>query len=358
MNSNVSANRQRRFPAEWEPQEAILISFPDSSMDWNYMLPEIQECYGKIIKELTEAQCKVIVLAQDIDYVQKILAAPDSPYLSFIETPLNDTWVRDYGPITVVERSLKNGNFRLAALDFGFNGWGLKFAADKDNLVTKNLEERDELFSIKYHNCRDFILEGGSVESDGEGTVMTTRSCLCSPNRNGGLSKKEVYEKLNKFLGVEHILWLDYGALEGDDTDSHIDTLARLCPDDTIIYTGCDDIEDVHYQELSEMKQQLLKFRRKSGDPYNLIELPLPDPIYDPEDSHRLPATYCNYLITNDIVFVPSYNQPQKDELARKLVKIAFPSRKVKSINCSALIRQHGSLHCATMQIPSKEVLK
>ena len=345
------------MPAEWEPQQAILLSLPDASMDWSYMLHDILECYRNIVKQLLERGCNVCVLARDSTKAQELLGDPKPSRLRIIESELNDTWIRDYGPITIEELSLKSGKRRLTALDFGFNGWGLKFAADKDNLSTLHLHERDNLFFLHYRNCREFVLEGGSIESDGEGTILTTRRCLCSPNRNGGLDKKEVNERLGKYLGVQHILWLDYGALEGDDTDSHIDTLARLCPDNTIIYTGCSDPMDPHYAQLEAMRQQLLNFRTITGERYNLIELPLPDAVYDEEDGHRLPATYCNYLVTDSTVFVPSYNQPAKDELARKVVRIAYPGREVVSIDCLPLIRQHGSLHCATMQIPSELIL-
>ncbi len=357
MISELHDRRKRRLPAEWEPQQAVILSLPDETMDWNYMLLEILNCYQGIVSALLKAGCKVVMLTQNKSEASRLFELYEGKDLSFVEVPLNDTWVRDYGCITVVEESRRSGKKRLAALDFGFNGWGLKFASDKDNLVTLRMSESGELFSLSYHNHRGYILEGGSIESDGEGTVLTTSRCLCSPNRNGGLSKSEVNEWLRSLLGAEHVLWLDYGALSGDDTDSHIDTLARLCPGDTIVYTGCSDTDDEHFQELGAMKEQLLRFRTKTGERFNLIELPLPDAIYDEEDGHRLPATYCNYLVTDKVVLVPSYRQPQKDELARKLIKVAYPDREAVSVDCSALIRQHGSLHCATMQIPAESCI-
>lgn len=357
MISEWSGRRQRRLPAEWEAQQAVVVSMPDESMDWSYMLPQIHDCYKGMVEAMVAAGCNVVVLAQSVSKALEVLGAIDQRNIRYVELPLNDTWVRDYGPLTVTELSRRSGKLRLAALDCGFNGWGLKFASDKDNLATLRMHEADKLFSLKYHNCRGYEIEGGSIESDGKGTILTTTRCLCSPNRNGGLDKKAVAEHLQALFGAEHILWLDHGALEGDDTDSHIDTLARLCPEDTILYTGCQDTDDIHYVELAAMKEQLLRFRTASGEQFNLIELPLPDAVYDEDDGHRLPATYCNYLVTDRAVFVPSYNQPRKDELARKLVKVAYPDREVRSVDCSALIRQHGSLHCATMQIPSASVL-
>lgn len=350
-------SRQRRLPAEWEHQQAILVSLPDDTMDWAYMLDEVSECYHGIVSALVESGSNVVVLTQSAEAAARLFADISQEKIRYVEMPLNDTWVRDYGALVVTELSHRTGKRRLAALDCGFNGWGLKFASCHDNLATFRLHEAGKLYDIHYHNCRAFTIEGGSIESDGCGTILTTSRCLCSPNRNGGLTKEEAGEYLSSMFGADHILWLDYGALEGDDTDSHIDTLARICPGDTIVYCGCSDFEDSQYEELQAMKRQLQLFRTASGEPYNLIELPLPDAIYDKDNGERLPATYCNYLVTNDAVLVPSYSQPQKDELARRLLNVVFPDRKVVSVDCNALIRQHGSLHCATMQIPSVTVL-
>lgn len=203
-----------------------------------------------------------------------------------------------------------------------------------------------------YKNKRAVILEGGSVETDGNGTVLTTTRCLCSPNRNGGLSKEKAIKMLADNLGADHVLMLDYGALEGDDTDSHIDTLARLAPGNIILFTGCRDIDDSQFEELLKMRAQLTLFRNSMGEPFNLIELPLPNAIYD-ENGERLPATYANYLVTDSVVFVPTYGQPQNDHLAMQTIKIAFPDHKIVGIDCTTLIKQHGSLHCATMQLPT-----
>ena len=200
-----------------------------------------------------------------------------------------------------------------------------------------------------------FALEGGSIESDGNGLILTTSECLLSPNRNGDLSKEEIEQYLTTIFGIKKMLWLDYGFLEGDDTDSHIDTLARIAPNDTIVYVGTDDMSDIHYEALQSMKQQLTQFTTLEGNKFNLIELPLPDPIYD-EDGYRLPATYANFLIMDKSVIMPIYNQPQKDFLATQIMQIAFPNHNIITVDCNALIKQHGSLHCVTMQLP-KEIL-
>lgn len=234
--------------------------------------------------------------------------------------------------------------------DFKFNAWGLKFAADKDNLITRNLYQKGALRG-EYLNYLGFVLEGGSIESDGRGTLLTTSECLLSPNRNGEMSRDEIGRYLADRFNLDKVLWLDHGYLAGDDTDSHIDTLARLAPDDTIIYVGCDDTADEHYESLLAMKRQLAGMTTKEGRPFNLIELPLPDAVYD-EDGMRLPATYANFLILNESVLMPSYGQPKKDLLASQILKIAFPGREIRMIDCRALIKQHGSLHCVTMQLP------
>ena len=232
--------------------------------------------------------------------------------------------------------------------DFKFNGWGLKFPADKDNLITRAMCNTG-LLRGRYSNELSFVLEGGSIESDGNGVILTTSECLLSPNRNGDLSRDEIEQRLRCWLGAEKVLWLDHGALEGDDTDSHI--LARLAPNDTILYV-CTTPDDPQFGELEAMREQLQQFTTPDGRPFNLIGLPLPEAIYDPEDDgQRLPATYANYLVTGNAVIMPTYGQPKPDFLASQILRIAYPEHEIVTVDCRALIRQHGSLHCATMQI-------
>lgn len=330
-----------RFLAEWEACEAILLTLPAPFTDWNYILPETCEQYRLLLRAFTAEGYRCIVVAPSRDYARQAVGEELASKIEIFETPYNDTWIRDYGPLAVI----KSGRERL--LDFGFNGWGLKFAADKDNLVNSSGLVPEPF----YRKELDFELEGGSVDTDGRGTILTTSRCLCSPNRNGGKSKTEINAILERRLGAQHVLWLDYGYLAGDDTDSHIDTLCRMAPDNTILFTGCRDMDDEHFEELLKMRAQLTMMRTPEGDPYNLVELPLPDPIFDEEGS-RLPASYANYLVTPRHVFMPVYNQPQKDMMACQTVRIAFPDHKVVPVDCRVLIRQHGSLHCATMQIP------
>lgn len=334
-----------RMIAEWESCECVLLALPAAHTDWNYILEEAQEQYRRLISALTESGMHCVVLTPSQEYGRETLRGMDFKKITFIDAEYNDTWTRDYGPISV-----ERGD-RLRALDFGFNGWGLKFASDRDNLVNLHLKEKFVILPDVYRNERDFILEGGSIESDGEGTILTTSECLQSPNRNGGKSKAEINEILASRLGADHVLWLDYGHLAGDDTDSHIDTLCRIAPQNSILFTGCRNVDDEHFEDLLKMRAQLTLFRTPEGEAYNLIELPFPDPVYD-EDGMRLPATYANYLVTPTHIFMPTYGQAVNDDLACRMVKIAFPDHEVVGVDCTTLIKQHGSLHCATMQIP------
>ena len=336
----------RIFLPEWTPTESVLMALPNAGTDWDYILEEALQQYERIIKALTDADVHVVLLCDDQDDAATLLSQCNPLKITYIVMEYNDTWTRDYGPLSVIKDD------KLRALDFGFNAWGLKFAADKDNFVNLNLHKKFILNSGVYRNERDYVLEGGSVETDGLGTILTTTRCMCSPNRNGGLSKADVEKQLQTRLGASHVLFLDYGALEGDDTDSHIDTLARMAPDNAILFTGCRNVDDPQFEELLKMRAQLTMFRNAEGEPFNLIELPLPEPIYD-ENGQRLPATYANYLVTDKVIFMPTYGQPVNDRLAMQTVRIAFPDHKVVGIDCTTLIKQHGSLHCATMQIPS-----
>ena len=332
-----------RMPAEWETGGVTLVAWPHEATDWAEMLGQVDKCYTGLVAALAEEQL-VVILTPEVERVRALLRDLDQSRLLIVDVDTDDTWTRDYGPLTIIDA---NGCCRL--LDFMFNGWGLKFASSNDNLVNSRLKQMG-LFTAPLDNHRGFVLEGGSVESDGNGTLLTTTRCLMSPNRNAQMSREEIEKVLRDTFGFTHQLWLDHGELEGDDTDSHIDTLARLAPGNTIIYVGTHDTTDSHYACLQRMAAQLREFRNPFGQPYNLLELPLPDAIYD-EEGNRLPATYANYLVTPTMVYMPVYNQQRNDRLACDIIRIAFPEHRVVPVNCEALIRQHGSLHCATMQL-------
>lgn len=340
-------NPSTYMPAEWQHECAVLIAWPHKDTDWLPILPQVTRCYTNIIENFTTEKIPVIIVAPDkAEVIRSIGDNYDHMLVRIFGCPTNDTWTRDYGPITIVQRN------SIAIIDFKFNAWGLKFAADKDNLVTSRLCNAG-IITAKRINRLGFVLEGGSIESDGNGTLLTTAQCLTSPNRNGDLTRQEIEQRLKLWLGAERILWLEHGALQGDDTDSHIDTLARLAPNDTIIYSTASPTDD-HYHELKLMKDEILSFRTAHGSPYNLAELPIPDPIFD-TDGNRLPATYCNYLATPHAIFMPTYSQPVNDKTAAEILKTVF-GVKVVGIECTPLIMQHGSLHCATMQIPLQAI--
>ncbi len=338
------SKNNRSFATEWDNQDGILIAWPHAGTDWAYMLDEVTACYVEMARAILEDDERLVIVAPDADDVKASLGQDvDWQRISIIELPTNDTWVRDYGPIAV----FKDG--RTVLTDFTFNAWGMKFAADCDNLVTSRLQARG-VFKAPLVNYRDLVLEGGSIETDGNGTVLTTTCCLTAPNRNDALSRKQLEQELLDRLGCVKMLWLDHGALSGDDTDGHIDTLARFAPDGVILYCGCDNPEDEHYEPLMKMEEDLKQMTDAEGNPYHLIKLPLPDAMYD--EISRLPATYANFLVMNHQVLVPVYGQPENDVKACELIGQAFPGRKIKGIDCRPLICQHGSLHCATMQLP------
>ena len=325
-----------RLPAEWEPQWGVQLTWPHAQTDWAPMLSEITATYEEMAREISKREHLLIV-------------SPEGKDLSHLNAQQlilnsNDTWARDHGFITLTD---DKGHLRL--LDFRFNGWGEKFPAELDNALNRQLYDNGVLEG-EYVDCLDFVLEGGSIESDGKGTVFTTTGCLTAPHRNEPMTQKEIEERLKHDLHAERIFWIDHGQLTGDDTDGHIDTLVRICPNDTLLYIGCDDPEDEQYEELRLMEEQLRTFRTLEGKPYHLLKLPMPRPIYDGAD--RLPATYANFLVINDAVLCPTYAQPDLDVEALRRIGEAFPNREIIGIDCRTVIRQHGSLHCCTMQFP------
>ena len=327
------------MPAEWEKQQCVLMSFPHEETDWADDLKASLSPFIRIAQAIAYGQA-VYIICKDKEKISSLFCSPRN--LTFIEIPTNDTWIRDYGYISVKE----DGEKKL--LDFTFDGWGGKFNALLDNTVNSLLHKKGYMGTTPLESI-DFVLEGGSVESDGEGTILTTTACLCNPNRNGGLYKIKVEETLKSTLGAQRVLWLDHGYLAGDDTDSHVDTLARFVNTNTIAYVKCDDKEDQHYNALQKMEVQLKNFRTKDGKAYTLIPLPMTETIYN-EEGERLPATYANFLICNDALIYPTYGVMQDKEV-HEVFKALFPDKEIIPINCLKLIEQGGSLHCSTMQV-------
>ncbi|MFN0216989.1 MAG: agmatine/peptidylarginine deiminase [Saprospiraceae bacterium] len=331
----------RRLPAEWELQSAVQLTFPHKGTDWAEVLDLVLPCFVKIAECISRFQTALIV-CNDVLETQRLLTGGKPENFIYAEVASNDTWARDHGGITVFE------NGKPIILDFAFNGWGLKFPADQDNLITGRLYNKGVFDAALQQG--GIVLEGGAIESDGLGTLLTTTECLCSPNRNPHLSKEEIERQLINSFGLKRVLWLNHGYLAGDDTDSHIDTLARFCAHDTIAYVKCSDSSDEHFVALQKMEAELKQFKTLDGKPYKLVPLPWPDACFDAQ-GERLPATYANFLIINSAVLVPTYGVPQ-DTKALEIIENTFPEHEIIGIDCRPLILQHGSLHCVTMQYP------
>lgn len=333
-----------RFPAEWEPQSAVLLAWPHAGTDWADRLDSVEATYVALVAAIVRFEPVLICVADPAleARARALLAVEgcDPARLHFEVLPYNDTWLRDSGPITLRDAD----GFRL--LDFHFTAWGGKFEAALDDLLVETLAERGRFRGAQRERV-DFALEGGAIETDGAGTLLSTWRCL--HERHPGLSRAEVTTRLEAWLNQRRTLWLEHGYLEGDDTDAHIDTLARFAGPDAIVYQACDDAGDAHHAELQAMAAELAAFRRDDGQPYRLFALPWPQPILDA--GRRLAASYANFLIVNDAVLMPAYGDPADDGAAAVLAE-AFPGREIVQVPCRPLIWQNGSLHCLTMQLP------
>lgn len=343
-NFKASMEQNVRFPAEWEPQAAVLIAWPNAETDWAERLAEVEETYIALVAAIVCFQRVVICVADDDveTYAEMRLRSNrvDMDRVRFVTVPYDDTWLRDSGPIT-----LRDGTgFRL--LDFRFTGWGGKFDASDDDRLVERLHARQE-FRDSTRDTIDFALEGGAIETDGDGTLLTTWRCL--HERHPEASREELSANLAGWLRQERVLWLDHGALEGDDTDAHIDTLARFAAPDAIVFQACDDPADSHYADLQAMAGEIAALRTKDGKPYRLFPLPWAQPILD--GGRRLAASYANFLIVNGAVLMPAYGD-RADAVAAAVLAEAFPGRDIVQVPCRPLIWQNGSLHCLTMQLP------
>lgn len=337
--------RQLFLPAEWHRQQMVQLTWPHEGTDWNYMLAEVEACFLEIAKAISKRE-RVLVVAPDTDAVGKQLeeAGARMQNITLFQCETNDTWARDHAFITLLGDNVPH------YVDFCFNGWGRKFEASLDNAINGKLYDAG-IVKGEYEDCTSLVLEGGSIESDGKGTILTTSQCLLAPHRNQPMERDDIEKCLKRMLHADRVLWLDYGNLIGDDTDGHVDTIARLAPNDTIVYMQCTDKNDAQHDDLNEMERQISELRTAEGKPYRMLALPSPSPIHD-EEGERLPATYANFLVINGAVLYPTYAQPENDAKAAEVLKEAFPSLEIVGIDCRALIKQHGSLHCVTMQYP------
>lgn len=333
-----------RFPAEWEPQSAVLVAWPHAGTDWADRLGAVEDTYVALVAAATRFQSIVICVADsDLQtYAEARLrsARVDMSRVRFVEVEYDDTWLRDTGPVTLHD----SDGFRL--LDFRFTGWGGKFEATRDDRLIQALESQG-LFNRASRREIDFALEGGAIDTDGAGTLLTTWRCL--HQRHPQASREELTRALAEWLGQDRVLWLDHGYLEGDDTDAHVDTLARFAGEDSIVFQACDDPDDPHHAELQAMAGQIAELRTHEGEPYRLFPLPWARPVLD--EGRRLAASYANFLIINNAVLMPAYGDA-RDGDAAAMLQSAFPAHEIIAVPCRPLIWQNGSLHCITMQLP------
>ncbi|MDX1569947.1 MAG: agmatine deiminase family protein [Xanthomonadales bacterium] len=331
------------LPGEWAPQDGVLAAWPADHTDWRSHLAEAEDCYADLIGAIARFEPVVLLVADETveERARSRLQASSHP-IEFLQVPYDDTWVRDSGPITVLRDS------QPAWCDFRFDAWGGKFPHQQDDRLVGRLHGFSRFSHLPLQRF-DYVLEGGAIESAGDGTILTTSGCLRA--RHPHRSLEELENLLRESLGAVRVLWLDHGYLAGDDTDGHIDTLARFADPETIVYQACDDPGDVHFGPLRLMAEQLGALCTPGDRSYRLVPLPLPGAKLD-ASGERLPAGYANFLILNGAILMPTYAD-QADESAAAALATAFPDREVVGVDCRALITQGGSLHCATMQLPA-----
>lgn len=340
------ARGRPRLPAEWEPQRCVLLAWPHGDTDWAPVLQQVETEYLELLAAILP-RSPVVLCCRDRDHARYVgglidRRGLDTARATMVTLPYNDTWIRDYGPLTL----LRNGAAEL--VDFSFNGWGGRHLAGLDDQVSARLHGAGALGNLPFSR-RERVLEGGSIDSDGMGTLLTTSRCLLHRNRGGDSGRESMERALMTWLGADRILWLDHGGLDGDDTDGHIDMLARFCSARTIVYSNCEDAGDVHYEPMRQMYEQLKSFRARDGGAYRLVPLPLPRPVHA-ADGHRLPASYANFLVVNGAVIVPAYADPC-DQRALASLQRCFPGHEVVATSARTLITQGGGVHCATLSL-------
>ncbi len=340
---------QYHLPAEWHPQRAVMLTWPHAGSDWAARLPQVETTYLELATRIGARQALLLLFdaEQTRERILESLIGQGVPSQHILSRVVesDDTWTRDHGPITLV-----NESGGACIKDFTFNGWGNKFSSERDNRITRTLSAAG-CFADTPCVSVDLVLEGGAIETDGRGTLLALRRTLEDPARNPSRSLAEIEAILRRELAIERFLWLEHGQLTGDDTDGHIDTLVRFCNPTTLVYATANP-EDPDYPGLRAMEEELQALRTAEGQPYHLVPLPPLRPVFD-EDGKRLPAGYANFLIINGAVLLPVYGLPSDDQ-AQSVIQECFPEREIVPVNCRELIRQNGSLHCITMQLPTE----
>lgn len=335
------------FPAEWHPHRATWLSFPQSSDSWDYgdRLERIYPSYMAFIKAIAESE-KVCINATDEQQKALIIRLLEQYHIdqSQIEIPIhatNDSWCRDHGPAFLINSETKE----RMIVEWGYNAWGGKYPpyGDDDQIPVKIAN-----YLGLHYVVPGIIMEGGSVEFNGKGTVMTSKSCLLNPNRNPHLNQSQIEQYLYDYYGVDQVLWVTDGIV-GDDTDGHIDDTTRFVNEDTVLTVVEHDKTDDNYHPLKQNLEDLAKMRLPNGKQLNIKELHMPKAVYD--SGIRLPASYANFLITNGAVIVPTYSC-DKDDTALEIIQGCFSDRKIIGIDATEIIWGLGSFHCLSQQEP------
>ncbi|HEX5171655.1 MAG TPA: agmatine deiminase family protein [Cyclobacteriaceae bacterium] len=335
------------FPAEFARHAATWLSWPHKEESWPGKIEAVYPVYSQFIKLLAQGENVNINVANEgmkqkaVHYLRKVDA--DLQNVNFFLHPTNDAWCRDHGPAFLINPQAEH---KKMIVDWGYNAWGEKYPPyDLDDVIPTLIARDLNIPVVK----PGIVMEGGSVDFNGRGTVLTTTSCLLNPNRNPHLSQKQIEEHLHQFYGVQNILWLGDGIV-GDDTDGHIDDITRFVNEDTVVTVVEENKRDDNYIPLKENLKTLNKLRLENGKPINVIELPMPAPVF--YDGMRLPASYANFYIGNNAVAVPIYRDDKNDDKALSILEKCFPDRKVVGLDSTDIIWGLGSFHCLSQQEP------
>jgi len=334
-----------RMPAEWEPHQATWLSWPHNEKSWPGKIEKVWPQYAEMVAALSRSEI-VHINVNDSEMrkqAQKYLReAVADGVIVFHEFPTNDAWCRDHGAI-ITKNALATAP--LAAVNWEYNAWGKKYPHfNLDQTIPKQMATE---LQIPLHEG-GMILEGGSIDVNGEGLLLTTESCLLNPNRNPHLTREQIENRLEQMLGVETVYWLGEGIV-GDDTDGHIDDITRFVASNKIVTAVESDEADENFIPLRENLERLKSFVNPAGHPFEIIELPMPPAVI--HNGQRLPASYANFYIANKVVLVPTFNH-QRDEQAKEILQDCFPTREVIGIDCTDIVWGLGAFHCLTQQVP------
>jgi agmatine deiminase len=337
-----------RMPAEWEPHRGTWLSWPHKEESWPGKFERIPPLFVEMVRHLASGEeVHINVAGPEMEAgVRHLLVAGGVPgqNVLFHHHPTNDAWCRDHGPLFV--QRVRDGRTEQLILDWEYNAWGGKYPPfDLDNAIPRRVGEALGIPVL----APGMVLEGGSIDVNGRGTLLTTEACLLNPNRNPELTREEIEARLRDFLGVARILWLGDG-IEGDDTDGHVDDLTRFVDPRTVVTVVEEDPGDPNYGPLSENLERLRHMSDQDGEPLRIVTLPMPRPVW--YDGQRLPASYANFYIANEVVLLPGYDA-ERDGVAREVLQRLFSTRRVVTIDCTDLAWGLGACHCVTQQWPA-----